>query len=311
VTDVEIRPARAEDLVAAVELLRLQLDEHDVTLAPDALERSVRVLVEQPSVGRVLVAVADGGRVAGAAVLSFLSTLEHGGPAAWLDELFVEPAQRRRGIGRRLTEAALDAASAHGAVALDLEVEEGHEAAERLYRGMGFRRHRRVRWARRLDGAQLLGGGAAEEASAAVATDQHRPFASLDHMSLGVNDLARSKRFYDAALAPLGLVPHQQIPSEVGYGPPGEGPEEGYAFYIGFEEPGEKRPVTPSAGYHVALCAPSRTAVRAFHAAALAAGGKDRGAPGLRPRYHASYYGAFVLDPDGHHVEAVCHAPEP
>ncbi|MEW6270776.1 MAG: VOC family protein [Thermodesulfobacteriota bacterium] len=129
-------------------------------------------------------------------------------------------------------------------------------------------------------------------------------------MSLGVNDLARAKRFYDAALAPLGLVAHQQIPSEVGYGPPGEPPQEGYAFYIGFEDPAETRPVAPSAGYHVAFNAPSRQAVRDFHAAALGAGGRDRGAPGLRPRYHESYYGAFVIDPDGHHVEAVCHAPE-
>jgi catechol 2,3-dioxygenase-like lactoylglutathione lyase family enzyme len=138
-----------------------------------------------------------------------------------------------------------------------------------------------------------------------------RPFASLDHLSLGVNDLARSKAFYDAALAPLGLVAHAQIPGEVGYGPPGETPEEGYAFYIGFEDPGARREVHASAGFHLAFRAPSRAAVRAFHAAALAAGGQSYGEPGLRPRYHAHYYGAFVIDPDGHHVEAVCHASEP
>ncbi len=138
-----------------------------------------------------------------------------------------------------------------------------------------------------------------------------RPFASLDHLSLGVNDLARSKAFYDAALAPLGLVPHVEIPGEVGYGPPDETAEQGYAFYIGFEDAGARRGVAPSAGFHLAFRAPSRAAVRAFHAAALAAGGRSYGAPGPRPRYHPHYYGAFVLDPDGHHVEAVCHAPEP
>ena len=139
----------------------------------------------------------------------------------------------------------------------------------------------------------------------------HRPHASLDHMSLGVNDLGRSRRFYDAALAPLGLVPHLQIPGEVAYGPPSEhDPVEGFAFYIGFEDPAAKRPVNPSAGLHVALRAPSREAVRQFYRAALAAGGLSNGEPGLRPQYHANYYGAFVIDPDGHHIEAVCHAPE-
>jgi catechol 2,3-dioxygenase-like lactoylglutathione lyase family enzyme len=137
-----------------------------------------------------------------------------------------------------------------------------------------------------------------------------RPFASLDHMSLGVSDLARAKAFYDAALAPLGLVAHEQIPGEVAYGPPDETPVEGFAFYIGFEDPAAKRPVHPAAGFHVAFRAPTRAAVRAFHEAALANGGKTYGEPGLRPQYHADYYGAFVLDPDGHHIEAVCHAVE-
>jgi len=140
---------------------------------------------------------------------------------------------------------------------------------------------------------------------------EHRPHASLDHVSLGVNDLARSKVFYDAALAPLGLVPHLQIPGEIAYGPPGEHDlVEGFAFYIGFEDPTAKRRVTASAGFHVAFRAPSREAVRQFYRAALAAGGSSYGEPGLRPQYHANYYGAFVIDPDGHHIEAVCHAPE-
>jgi len=139
----------------------------------------------------------------------------------------------------------------------------------------------------------------------------HRPHASLDHMSLGVNDLSRSKLFYDAALAPLGLVPHLQIPGEVAYGPPsGEDPVEGFAFYIGFENPAARRRVSPSAGFHLAFRAPSREAVRLFYREALAAGGTGNGEPGPRPQYHANYYGAFVIDPDGHHIEAVCHAPE-
>jgi ribosomal protein S18 acetylase RimI-like enzyme/catechol 2,3-dioxygenase-like lactoylglutathione lyase family enzyme len=311
--DFDIRPARRDDLPQVIALLRSQLEEHDVTLEDAALAGATRALVEQPSLGRVLVAAGDDGTLAGVAVLSFMWTLEHGGRAAWLDELYVAPGRRRHGLGRRLTKAALAVAAEHGAIALDLEVEDGHEAAEELYRSMGFRRHRRVRWAYRFEVGHAPARSAPGAHAGAVgvpATGAHRPFASLDHMSLGVNDLARSKRFYDAALAPLGLVPHQQVPSEVGYGPPGESPEEGYAFYIGFEDPAAKRPVEPSAGFHVALRAPSRAAVRAFHAAALAAGGRDGGAPGLRPRYHASYYGAFVVDPDGHHVEAVCHAPE-
>jgi catechol 2,3-dioxygenase-like lactoylglutathione lyase family enzyme len=127
-----------------------------------------------------------------------------------------------------------------------------------------------------------------------------------------VNDLAQAKAFYDAALAPLGLVPQLQIPGEVAYRPAREDPNliEGFALYIGFEDAGMKQKVFPSVGFHLALRAPTREAVRRFHRAALAAGGRDQGAPGLRPAYHANYYGAFVLDPDGHHLEAVCHAPE-
>lgn len=314
-SDLEIHPLRPEEVAPAVALLRRQFDEHDIALGNEALERSVRALGDDPALGRVLVAV-DGAAIVGVAVLTFLWTLEHGGPGAWLDELYVDPAQRRRGIGRRLTQAALAVAAERGAVALDLEVEEGHDEAERLYRSMGFQRHRRVRWARRFDGARIGPTDEAPHAAPppraghAAAGDAHRPFASLDHLSLGVSDLARAKAFYDRALAPLGLVAHATTEGELAYGPPGSPAPEGFAFYIGFEDPAAKREVRPSAGMHVAFRAPSRAAVRAFHAAALAAGGRDLGAPGLRPQYHASYYGAFVADPDGHHVEAVCHAPE-
>ena len=296
--DVEIRDATPADLPGVLALLGQQLDEHGVALPQDDLARAVRAMLANAALGRVLVAV-RGTSVVGVAVLSFLWTLEHGGAATWLDELYVEPAERRRGVGRALVERTLALARASGRHALDLEVEPGHDAAERLYEALGFRRHRRVRWVRPLD------------ARVAPVLPDPRPVASIDHLTLGVNDLARSKRFYDAALAPLGLVPHEQIPGEVGYGPPGAPPAEGFAFYIGFEDPAAKRPVAASAGFHVAFRAPTREAVRRFHAAALAHGGRDFGPPGLRPHYHASYYGAFVLDPDGHHVEAVCHAPEP
>jgi catechol 2,3-dioxygenase-like lactoylglutathione lyase family enzyme len=126
----------------------------------------------------------------------------------------------------------------------------------------------------------------------------------LDHVSLGVSDLERSRRFYDAALRPLGLVRIVDFD--------GRGSDYGaMAGQLGVELTitVEAR-AAPSPGFHLCLRAPDRAAVRAFHAAALAAGGRDDGAPGLRPKYHPDYYGAFVLDPDLHRLEAVCHAPE-
>lgn len=125
----------------------------------------------------------------------------------------------------------------------------------------------------------------------------------LDHIGLSVADFARSRAFYIAAFAPLGYGPVMEVTKEqtggyegAGFGPPGR-PQ----FWIGT---GEKR----SGPVHVAFVAPDRASVDAFHRAALAAGGTDNGAPGLRPHYHPNYYGAFVFDPDGHNIEAVCHA---
>jgi catechol 2,3-dioxygenase-like lactoylglutathione lyase family enzyme len=126
----------------------------------------------------------------------------------------------------------------------------------------------------------------------------------LDHISLGVTDLERSRRFYDAALGPLGLVRIVDFQ--------GRGSDYGaMAGQLGVEftitaESG----VMPSPAIHVCFRAPDRTSVRAFHAAALLAGGHDDGGPGVRSEYHPDYYAAFVRDPDGHRVEAVCHAPE-
>lgn len=129
------------------------------------------------------------------------------------------------------------------------------------------------------------------------------PRAMLEHISMGVADLPRSARFYDAVLAPLGYVCLHANPRGVTYGPPGATDE---AFAILQLPPG----TTPTApGWHVAFKAPSREAVVAFHAAALAHGGTDDGAPGLRESYGPTYFAAFARDPDGFKVEAACLLP--
>jgi len=120
----------------------------------------------------------------------------------------------------------------------------------------------------------------------------------IDHLGLRVSDYARSKRFYESALAPLGY----QVVMEFGGAAAGLGAAGKPDFWISQGEPGG--PV------HVAFASPDRKTVDAFHEAALAAGGSDNGAPGLRPEYHPNYYGAFVIDPDGNNFEAVCHLPE-
>ena len=144
-----IETARSQDLPEVLQLLRTQLEEHDIVLTSAALERATRGLIEDHALGRILTARLEG-ELVGVAVISFLWTLEHGGPAAWLDEVYVDPTRRGRGIGQQLIEAAMQVARDSGCIALDLEVDAGHEAAERLYERMGFRRHRRVRWVRML-----------------------------------------------------------------------------------------------------------------------------------------------------------------
>ena len=117
----------------------------------------------------------------------------------------------------------------------------------------------------------------------------------IDHLGLPVSDLAKSRAFYEAALLPLGFRLLFEHPiSGLGFG---RAPMP--SFFI--------RKGQPVTGLHLAFSAPDREAVDAFHRAALAAGGRDNGAPRPRPEYHRGYYGAFVLDPDGHNVEAVCH----
>jgi len=120
----------------------------------------------------------------------------------------------------------------------------------------------------------------------------------IDHLGLDVSDYERSKAFYEEALAPLGMtVLMEPAPGICGLG--GDYP----FFWIG------QRDLGPQTGVHVAFTAKDREMVDAFHAAALAAGGSDNGGPGVREIYHPNYYGAFVLDPDGNNVEAVCHKP--
>jgi catechol 2,3-dioxygenase-like lactoylglutathione lyase family enzyme len=124
----------------------------------------------------------------------------------------------------------------------------------------------------------------------------------LDHIGFSVSDYARSKAFYEKALAPLGYSLVMEVAQTANDHPAaGFGANGKPDFWIGGEG-GLNKPI------HIAIAAKDRATVDAFYRAALAAGGRDNGAPGLRPHYHPNYYGAFVLDPDGHNIEAVCHS---
>jgi catechol 2,3-dioxygenase-like lactoylglutathione lyase family enzyme len=120
----------------------------------------------------------------------------------------------------------------------------------------------------------------------------------LNHVSIGVRDAARAKRFYDAALASLGYSCLSDSPGSLGYG------RDAVALWISAVE----RPVPADAksGLHICFDAPTRKSVATFHAAALKAGGRDNGKPGLRADYGPDYYAAFIVDPDGYRIEAYC-----
>jgi catechol 2,3-dioxygenase-like lactoylglutathione lyase family enzyme len=120
----------------------------------------------------------------------------------------------------------------------------------------------------------------------------------FDHVGITVSDLERSRAFYAAALGPLGIREVMQFENFIGFGV--DRPQ----FWILEGQSGASMPRV-----HVAFAAHSRLEVDTFHRSALAAGGSDNGGPGLRPEYHEHYYGAFVLDPDGHNIEAVYHRP--
>lgn len=132
----------------------------------------------------------------------------------------------------------------------------------------------------------------------------------IDHIGVDVSDYAASKRFYSAALQPLGFELVMEVPTEHtgGRGVAGFGVAPKPEFWISGAAPNAQ----PAAigKVHVAFRVDSRRVVDEFHRAALAAGARDNGAPGIRAHYHPHYYGAFVLDPDGHNIEAVCHTPE-
>jgi GNAT superfamily N-acetyltransferase len=146
---VDIGIATSKDSEAIERLLRGQFDEHGIALDPDALRHAVRGALEQPSRGTFLLARSPA--PIGLAYLAYTWTLEHGGPSAWLDELYVLPAERDRGVGTALLHAALEHAAREGCGAIDLEVETTHARAARLYAREGFRPHTRARWYRRLE----------------------------------------------------------------------------------------------------------------------------------------------------------------
>jgi catechol 2,3-dioxygenase-like lactoylglutathione lyase family enzyme len=125
----------------------------------------------------------------------------------------------------------------------------------------------------------------------------------IDHTGIAVRDFDASKQFYDAALAPLGASLVMMVPEEYTDGLKVGG--------YGYDRPQFwlHEAAEPGPGRHYAFTADTRAEVDAFYEAAIAAGGRDNGGPGLRPHYHPDYYGAFVFDPDGNNIEAVCHAP--
>jgi catechol 2,3-dioxygenase-like lactoylglutathione lyase family enzyme len=120
----------------------------------------------------------------------------------------------------------------------------------------------------------------------------------LDHVSIGVRDLKKTRRFYDAALKPLGYSCLSESAGSLGYG------GDRVVFWISTVE--HPVPADPGSGLHFCFAAPSRQSVDAFHKAALASGGRDNGGPGLRADYGPLYYAAFAIDPDGYRLEAYC-----
>lgn len=127
----------------------------------------------------------------------------------------------------------------------------------------------------------------------------------IDHIGIGCGDFEASRRFYEAALSPLGIAKMMEVTPEMtgGYHGIGMGAEQKPFFWFGNDG-------ARGTGMHVAFTAETRAQVDAFYAAAMANGGRDNGPPGIRAHYHPNYYAAFVYDPDGINVEAVCHAPE-
>jgi len=124
----------------------------------------------------------------------------------------------------------------------------------------------------------------------------------IDHISIGVRDIARTKRFYDAALKALGYTCLSEGQGSLGYG------KEAVTLWISSTD--RPVPADPKSGLHFCFAAPTRHSIDAFHMAALSSGGRDNGPPGLRADYGPNYYAAFVIDPDGYRLEAHCGRPQ-
>jgi catechol 2,3-dioxygenase-like lactoylglutathione lyase family enzyme len=144
-------------------------------------------------------------------------------------------------------------------------------------------------------------GSSAGSADSVYPNTNWKPPSILHHVSLGIRDLKLSSAFYDAALGALGFYRVFEDETAVGYGL-----VDGQDLLCLKLRPAA---AAPGAGFHLAFSAPSRSAVDAFHQAALRVGGHDNGPPGLRPNYGPHYYAAFLIDPDGHHIEAVTNVP--
>jgi GNAT superfamily N-acetyltransferase len=147
-----ISPGGPADRDAALALLEAQLAEHAIAIERGRLAAAIDGALADARRGRILLARDAAGAAIGVAYVSFVWALEHGGQAAWLEELYVTPAARGAGVGTRLLRAACTAAAAAGCAAIDLEVEATHRRVEALYAREGFRRHARARWVRPLDG---------------------------------------------------------------------------------------------------------------------------------------------------------------
>jgi catechol 2,3-dioxygenase-like lactoylglutathione lyase family enzyme len=136
--------------------------------------------------------------------------------------------------------------------------------------------------------------------SSGYETRPEREVAVIHHVSVGTNNVERSKRFYDAVLPIVGIFPMAEDEGGLGYG--------SGTFHFSVQVPIDGKPATVGNGTHIAFAVEDRSMVNRFYAAALKHGGSDDGAPGLRPNYDANYYGAFVRDPDGHKIEAVTYS---
>ena len=148
---ITVERATLEHMKILNDLMQRQFEEHEIVFTADILATAIQAMLEKPTLGCFLIAK-EMERVIGFAAISYAWTLEHGGKSAWLDELYILPEDRNRGAGSALVEFALEEVGREGCQAMDLEVEEDHRRAERLYKRKGFKRLQRSRWVRPLYG---------------------------------------------------------------------------------------------------------------------------------------------------------------